>query len=158
MTRFPFKVLRPAPWVLALFAASGGLPLHADIYRWVDEHGRTVFSQSPPPSGHADKVKPPPPPPPDEVSAAEARQRSEIQRAFDSKEDQKQAAQDKTKKDAAAEQRAKNCATARQNLETLRNLGTRSVRMPNGQLHNLSEQEKTAKIKEAEEQIAQYCK
>jgi hypothetical protein len=151
------KFLRPAAWLCALFSASAWLPVQADMYRWVDEHGRTVYSQSPPPSGHAVKVKPAPPPPPEEVRAAEERGRSAIERAFKAQEDRTPGGQDKTKQDAAAEQRTKNCATARENLETLQNLGARPVRMPDGQSRHLSEQEKAAKIHEAQEQIAKYC-
>jgi hypothetical protein len=157
MVNLRSKFSRPAAWLCALFAAWAWLPLQADMYRWVDEHGGTVYSESPPPSGQAVELEPPPPPPPGEVRAAEAREKSAIERAFDAQEDRKRAAQDKAKQEAAAEQRTTSCAAARQNLETLQNLGARPVRMPNGQSHHLSEQEKAAKIHEAREQIAKYC-
>jgi hypothetical protein len=157
MVSLPSKFLRPTAWLCALVSAWAWLPLQADMYRWVDEHCRTVYSQSPPPSGNAVKLKPPQPPPPDEVKAAEEREHSIVNRAFKAQEDRTRAGRDEAKQDAAAEQRTKNCAAARQNLETLQNLGARPVRMPNGQSHYLSPQEKTAKIHEAEEQIARYC-
>ncbi len=52
-------------WGPALLClAVGAMPAAAQIYKWVDEKGRTHYSENPPPEGKAStKVAPPPPPP-----------------------------------------------------------------------------------------------
>ncbi|MEO8677113.1 MAG: DUF4124 domain-containing protein [Casimicrobiaceae bacterium] len=42
---------RLLPFALALLAGVPGLPAHADVYKWVDESGRTNVSNLPPPAG-----------------------------------------------------------------------------------------------------------
>jgi hypothetical protein len=148
---------RIAP-LFALLAVSAWLPVSADMYRWVDENGRTVYSQSPPPSGQAVKLKPAPSPPPEEVSAAQERLQRQIESASDAENNRKQGAEEQTKQADAAKRLADNCATARKNLETLENLGPRMVRMPDGEYRRLSEDEVAAEIGKTKAQIAEYCK
>ncbi|MGA7979397.1 MAG: DUF4124 domain-containing protein [Chromatiaceae bacterium] len=144
--------------LIVLFAASTCMPLHADMYRWVDENGRTVYSQSPPPDGQAVKLKAAPPPPPAEVSAAQKRLQRQIETSFDDREERKRAAEEQAKKDEAAKRLAENCAAARKNLETLQNLGPRMIRTSDGEYRRLSEEEVAAEIRKTEEQIAKHCK
>lgn len=132
-------------------------PSSARVYRWVDENGVTVYSQTPPPSGDWDGVKTQPAPTAADHEAARERLKTQIEESFDTEQDKKQAAEEQAKKAEKEAKRAESCKAARQNLETLQNLGTRMVRTPDGRYLRLSEEEVAAKIDEAQRQIEEYC-
>jgi hypothetical protein len=128
------------------------------MYRWVDEHGQTVYSQSPPPEGNAVRIKPRRGPSADEAKAAQERLQRQIESDFDARDERKRAVEERAKKNEAAKQRAEYCAAARKNLETLQDLGPRMVRMPDGEYKRLSENEVAAEIRKTEDEIAKHCK
>lgn len=125
----------------------------ARMYRWVDENGTTVYSQSPPPSGKATeiKVQTATPTPPDNAPATQA-------------ESETQAAPEKTASGPSKEQieesnriKKENCAAARKNLDIYTNLGNRLIRTPDGLYQRLTEEERQEKIKESQAQIDEFC-
>jgi hypothetical protein len=142
----------------ALITACACVSTPAAMYRWVDENGVTVYSQTPPPSGDAVKLRKRPPPPARDVEAA--RQRTEQQRegVFDQTEAEKQAATEQAMREDEAHQREKNCAAARDNLETYQNLGPRRIRTADGRYLRLSEDEVRMEIDKAQAQIEEFCR
>jgi hypothetical protein len=144
----------------------------AEIYRWVDEAGETVYSQLPPPAGNADKVRPAPGPSRDEREQARARTRAQVEQDFDRQEDSaKQAGGESAKAGPApatgsedpakaAEAQAKktaNCEVARKNLDTLQNHGKGRIKTPDGKVGFLSKDQLAAQIAEARAQIGTNC-
>ena len=92
----------------------------AGVYRWVDDQGNVVYSQTPPPDGRDAKLMAPPPPPAEDPEAAMERVRSQTE-ALDKASQERQKQLEERKKRAQLEaQRKANCEAARKNLETLR--------------------------------------
>ena len=144
--------------VAALIAACTCNPTGAATYRWVDENGVTVYSQSPPPSGDAVTLKKPPPASQKAADAARENLRLEREKAFDEEEDRKAAEAEKAKQAEEEAQGAANCAAARDNLEKFQNLGPRMIRTPDGRVLRLSEDEVQMQVTKALRQVETYCK
>lgn len=130
----------------------------AGMYRWVDENGVTVYSQLPPPSGAAVGIRVAPAPSPAEQAAAHERLKGVVEQSFDAAEASKQAAEEQSKKAQEQASRAGNCQAARQNLDTLQNLGARMVRMPDGRYLRLGEDEVAQRRHQAQAQIDELCR
>lgn len=123
----------------------------APIYKWVDASGVTHFSSQPPSPDvqqvrNAPAVKPPAPKPADPGAAAEAATQKDI----DERVRQEVA---KTEKE-----RADWCVQTRTSLTQLRNNPRIEVEVEGGQRRRLGEDERQAKIAEAEKGIAETCK
>lgn len=127
------------------------------MYRWVDENGVTVYSQTPPPSGDAVKLKKQHAPSTEAANAARERLRKQREQAFDADQARKEAEAEQAKQAADDAQRAKNCSGARANLEMFRNLGRRMIRTPDGKIQRLSEEEVKMQIDKARGQIEAHC-
>jgi isopropylmalate/homocitrate/citramalate synthase len=128
----------------------------AETYRWVNEEGVVTYSQSPPPDVKAETVEIKSNPP---SSAGSSKKRLEELRQglADRKEDRElKKAQKKEQQEIAAENK-KNCATARKNLEQLTALANRLYKTGDNYVR-LTEEERQQKMKEAREQIKEYCK
>jgi len=121
----------------------------AKVYRWVDENGKVVFSQTPPPEsiqGEEITVDAPPP-------------------ATAPKEEKSEAAAEKTAEKNPpgnpaldAELRKKYCETGKKNLELLENSGPEmGFVTEDNTLMKFSPEEKAVKIKEAKAVIKAYC-
>lgn len=138
----------------------------AATYRWVDESGVTVYSQSRPPDVEAQRLGPgtqsaqhasstatttPSAAPAAPTAEALVKQYEEQRKQ---REEEAKAAQDKSKADAA---KKRNCEAARQNLETLQNLGPRRLRHSDGTFERLSEEQTAERIDRAKAQIKTYC-
>ncbi|WP_428603431.1 DUF4124 domain-containing protein [Sedimenticola sp.] len=122
----------------------------ARMYRWVDENGTTVYSQSPPPSGKAAEIKvhvaPPAPPKSDATRTPNA---DEAKPEADSPSKEEIAASNKIK--------SENCTAARYNLNLYTNLGKKLVKTPDGLYKRLTEEERQQKIKDSQNQIKEFC-
>jgi len=142
-----------------LIALSGALPQAASgqPYRYVDENGITVYSQVPPPGAEAATVEIAPAPSDADIDAARERLRSQIEQQFDQSQEQSESAEAQAQQSAAAAQRAKACAAARQNRQTVQDLGARMLRMPDGSLRRVGDDERQAMLDEADQQIAELC-
>lgn len=129
----------------------------AEMYRWVDENGVTVYSQKPPPSGNARVIRPQAGPSAAEVAASRARENQAAERLADDAEDRMKA-EEASKKDAEEKARkAQNCAAARKNLETMSNLGSRMVANEQGEYSRPTMEQRQADIRAAEEEIKRSC-
>lgn len=150
--------MRPAHRTpLLILALTCATPLSAETYRWVDENGATVYSQSPPPAGRqAETIKPPPPP---AITPEEARRKLDEQRQFleDRREDREIGKEKTAAGKEETQRRSQNCQAARANLKQLE--GNTQVRMrdADGQYRRYTEEERQAKMAEARQQIEQYC-
>jgi len=129
----------------------------AAMYKWTDESGQTVYSQTPPSSGSAIKLKKPPEPSPAEIERARETQRQEFERSHHKAKERAQARSEEAKHRHNQEIRAKNCETARNNLSTIENLGRHRVLTPDGEPASLSEEEREAKMSEARAIIKNNC-
>jgi hypothetical protein len=129
----------------------------AAMYKWIDETGQTVYSQTPPPSGDATQIEKAPAP--DAAEAERRRQRlsEELERSYDQEMEEDQLRSEQEKTEGQRQARSKNCEAARKNLQTLESLGRRMVRTPEGNYLRLSEQERKAKIDKARADIEKFC-
>jgi hypothetical protein len=143
----------------ALLALLLGLPLTvpAQPYRYVDENGVTVYSQSPPPAAPAARVDIAPSPPAADTAAALQRLQQQIEQDFDARGDEARAAEAAATDADAAAKRAEGCAAARRNLQTLENLGARMLRMPDGSVRRPGDEERSEMMDEARTQITDLC-
>jgi len=129
----------------------------ARSYRWVDENGVTIYSQSPPPSGTARTViKPPPPagtPPEDTMKKLKARLD-----ALDETKKKTTETKDKEKKEAGrAEIKKKNCQSATAHLKNLEEHGRLKMKMDDGNYKILTDEERTADIEKTKQTIEKNC-
>jgi hypothetical protein len=146
--------------MLALLTVlSGASPQAASgqPFRYVDENGVTVYSQTPPPGASADAVELAPAPSAADTDAAIERLRGQIEQQFDQRQDQARAKAAEAEEAKAVAQRAEACATARQNRQTLQDLGARMLRMPDGSVTRIGDAERQAMLDEADRQIVELC-
>lgn len=121
------------------------------IYKWVDAQGITHFTAQPPQSGQAALVAPaqqPPSQPSVATTAAPAQDTDPTQADIDARVRKEVAAKEK--------ERADYCVNVRTTLAQLRN--NPRLRMDvNGEMRRVSEDERQAKIAEAEKAIGEHC-
>lgn len=129
----------------------------AEIYRWVDENGVTIYSEVPPPDGEADRVKIAPAP---STTPEEAQRplKAEMQTLEDYREDRQLASQKRQKEELDRQLHEENCRNAKDNLENLITASRRLVQMPDGSYVRLTEQERQQRMDEARKHIDEFCK
>ena len=123
----------------------------ARVYRWVDENGVTVYSQSPPATGQAEEVKV------HTSTAAPAPQSPENPDTDTGNDAAPEAGPSKEEIAESNRIKAENCQAARHNLDMYRNLGNKLVKTPDGLYKRLSEEERQAKIQESQRLMDEYC-
>lgn len=140
---------------LIVLLAIGG-PAAAGMYKWVDEQGNVQYSQQPPAGRQAESIKAPPPP---SSSADEETARLKQQmEGFDERQgDRAKAAAEQQQSADVEAQRKANCEMARTNLQTLTSRGQISIK-EGDEYRRLSEEERQAKIAEAQKQVDEFCK
>jgi hypothetical protein len=129
----------------------------ADSYRWTDDDGQTVYSQSPPADGRPYRKIGAPPPPPD---ADGARKQLDAMRQGQDERRQQQQQSEEEQRQAAEQQAAmeKNCDVARRNVSLLEGAPRRPVRMPDGSVKRLTTEERQALLDEARQYLQDYCR
>lgn len=146
-------------WAIALLVSWSLMisPVSAKTYRWTDDSGNTVYSQTPPPDGRSRETVKAPPPPAESPEAAQKK----LQEQIDQLKGQREARQESKQKSEQAKQEAaalaRDCETARNNLQTLRQGTRRLYRSHDGSVSRLSEEEKNTRIREAEAFIQEKC-
>lgn len=127
------------------------------MYRWVDEEGITHYTQSPPPKGEVTVIKQPPPP---AIPPAKAQQKlnEQQQRLEDLREDRELAKQKSQQEKEEQGIKDKNCKGARNNLTRLQENPRSRWKGEDGEYQRHTEEQRQAKIKEAKEQIQEFCK
>ncbi len=133
---------------------------HADIYKWVDEHGQTHFSQLPPPVDQPAKIIKKPPPPATDPEAAQQeldaliKQQEKADELEAEREKQQRLEAEKAKR---AEQRQQNCRTAQHNLQQYKNNPGRRFIDSEGNVTRLGEEKRQEMIKQSQQAIDQFC-
>lgn len=148
------------PCILAALIALSPLaaPAAAQYYKWVDEHGVTHYSQTPPPDHSFAKLRPAPPPPTD---PAQARQKIRaLQERLDAEQNARSQKTEEEK--AAAEAQARRdafCKQAREQLKLYTNHPGPRLLVSNsdGSRRRLTEQERQARLKKTQDAINQHC-
>jgi hypothetical protein len=129
--------------------------LSAETYRWVNDDGVVTFSQSPPPSAEAEKIK---------LhggksssgAGSQERLNNLRQRLEDNAEDRelKKQAEAEEKKQLALKER--NCKAAQSNLGKLQSLG-HGLYKTGGEYKRLSEEERQSLMQKEREHIKANC-
>lgn len=125
----------------------------AQMYKYTDKDGNTVYSQTPPESGDYQSLSTPQPAPPSSDGSDQGDSAaSDIQRGAE-----EQAKQEQIDKLAAknAEIRQKNCQAAQKNLQVYQVY--RRIKDKDGNVVRLTDEERQQKIKEAEDAIKEFC-
>lgn len=151
------RLLTSLVCVLALGTAASQA---AEVYKWVDESGRVVFSQTPPANRPADtlEVKPVmPPAPPAEATKPETPPAAlEKDAAKDEKKDEKA----ETPPEVAAfprEEAEKQCQEAQRNLELLKGDSLLMTKDDNGDYRPLTTEERNKRVEEEQKRAKQFC-
>jgi hypothetical protein len=157
----PPKVNTASAGVAMLVAGALALAAsHAEArtYRWVDESGTVVYSQVPPPPGvDVQTVRPPPPPAEPEAATQDLQER--LQRLEDAREDRELARVKAAEEERQAQQVAKGCAAAEQNLRVYRDSPpNRLIRDASGEYRRVTPDERAAKVREAEAYLDKHCR
>jgi hypothetical protein len=142
------------PIGLFFLVSAPSLPVSAAMYKWVDDHGTTHFTQTPPTGVKASVIAPISPPrnagQPDEHLQKRLTEFEQRQ-----KHDQ-QAKQDQETKNRQEKIKTENCDAARRNLDVLQSHGRIKLKEQTG-YRVLAEEERNAKIDEAKKYIAEFC-
>jgi len=129
------------------------MPLAAQkIYKWVDENGQVHYSSKKPPGQEAEKLNirtnEPKPAPEAEQQAAEAGEEEEVD--------------DETKAELAkldAQNLRRSCDQAKKNLTALQNSYRVAQQDPDtGEMVRLSDNQRGAALKQAKDNIKEFCK
>lgn len=140
---------------IAAVLLAGGV--EAAMYKWVDETGQTVYSQTPPPSGSATRIEQQSAPGPAEGERLREGLRKEVERSYDAAVEREQRAAERQKEEEQRRTRARNCEIARRNLEALQGLSRRQFNTPAGRYQTLTDDERQRRIREARDNIEKYC-
>lgn len=143
--------------MLACFTLLWSVAALGEVYRYVDENGVTVYSQTPPPSGEAASMTPDPGPSATETAAALERLRRQLETDFDRRYTREKRAEHAAEEAARAEQRAAACAAARTNLRTLTNLGAAYLELPDGTLVGPTREQRQRLIEQTRGQVRDLC-
>ena len=143
---------------LLIGALVGASSAETPMYRWIDESGGVVFSQTPPPPGIEAKLMSKPPPPAESPEVAKQRLEQQLQ-VFDEAQKKRQQAKEKAEQTAAlAERRAQGCAAAQYNLDLYTNSPpNRLIDDGSGTYRRFTEEERAAKIQQARDYLEKNC-
>lgn len=142
-------------WIVAGWLAVAGLA-QAAMYKWVDENGVTQYTQYPPPDRKVDVIAPPPPPAED-PEGAQKKLEATLQKQDEQRKAAATAEEEEAKAAAETEQRRARCQAARKNLEALTTGGRKRVIGPDGVATYPTEEDRQARIAEANKAIEESC-
>jgi len=138
-----------------LLLGLAGAVAAAEMYKWTDTDGNVHYSQSPPPQGQFQTLKP-------NASATTRPVQSDtaktaIQPAEEAPQavDPEQEKREQQRKQLEADIAEYNCAAAREQIEIYKNY--KRIQDTQGNISVLSDEERAAKIKAAEKTIKKYC-
>ncbi|MHB8472298.1 MAG: DUF4124 domain-containing protein [Gammaproteobacteria bacterium] len=140
--------------LLALASLSLVQPAFATAYKWVDKDGETHYSQSPPTAVKTEVIKAPAGPASTPATPKAATAPSAKSPASESAAKPTPDAKAKAEDSAV---RAENCASARKNLEVLKNAPRVTIKDQNGLYHRLNDDERKARSTEAQKRIDEFC-
>lgn len=157
----PFPVGIPRLLLALVFAVglTTGLSVTAQVYKSTDDSGNTVYSDTPPASGGAERVEVEPFPPSSDVERARE-DVDQVNRALDEAAEERRAAQaEQAAAKEAAERQAVACEAARSRLQQLESgpPNRRLVVEPDGSSRRVSWEEMQTLIEQARRQVRQDC-
>lgn len=132
----------------------------AEMYRWTDDQGNTIYSQSPPPDARpVTKVAPPPKPSTDEASAARERLDRQIEQLNAENEKKLEAKKEQEKQQQEAAKNRERCELAKKNLEIMKSRPPNTLYSIGGEEYKrFTPEEYEAQIKSYEETVKKYCR
>lgn len=143
---------RPIMNLLILLPLIGSSVASATMYRWVNEEGVTVYSQTPPPAEiETQEIAPPPPPP----TAPEPADAGSEPATFEPATAPAGTAAEQRKE--AEERTRRNCENSKKNLAILQSRDTRTVTLPDGTSQTLNADAREEMIRKAEAQVQEFC-
>lgn len=121
--------------------------VHAGTYKWVDEDGSIVYSQTPPPDRDYERISGP----------SGANYSAPMQSTPHPESEPDSNSGEDVERIMAESQaiREKNCQAGKQNLKTYQ--AFRRIRDADGNVTRLTDEERAAKIEEAKQLIADFC-
>ena len=132
-------------------------PVMAKLYKWVDENGVTQYTQTPPPKADFSQVKPPPKPAVDPQKA-----QSDLEKRLEAfqerRDDTAKSKAESNKKAAEQTEKVAKCEKARKNLTYLQSHARIRATDKDDKVTLLPEEQRQARIKQANEAIKSYCK
>ncbi len=136
-------------------------PSHAEMYKWVDAAGRTVYSQNPP--TRRDFTRLDAIPEKNRVSGETVTEQREnlkqrLQDMYDRREDRELAAKKLAEQRAETRRQEANCSAATRNLKGLESLGRKRIKGSDGNYYRPTEEERQQMITTARKRIKTYCK
>jgi len=135
---------------LLLLAASSTM---AAMYKWVDDEGNIHYSQTPPMERQSEQIeKPRMPAPPPKADAAPADTTTAEPTAGTESEGPSEE-EIRAEKERVAEE----CRRARQWISEIENKPRLRVRDDSGNLRYLTEEERQARLKQAQDYLRKYC-
>lgn len=130
------------------------------VYKWVDEQGRVHYGEKPPARVQAQEVQikaaPPEESPIEDAEAARSDNAQRLLRAFDEERAQKKEQQQKSREEQATRERQ--CALARDRLRRYQSAGSLYDLDKQGNRRILSDSERAASERRAQEDVARWCK
>ena len=138
---------------LVLMLASTGI--QGDLYKWVDEQGNVTYSQQKPPDQKAETIelKGIQSPDPDAGQKLDSLR----DRADTARKDREVAASESAATKDRDERLKKNCEIARQNVRILKTSARVQDKKEDGSTVYLDADGVAAKLKQAEQQVQDYC-
>lgn len=133
-----------------------GAAAQAEIYQYKDEHGKTVFSERPPPNGAEAKVVKP------KTGRATAGAADKLQQDRERILPPAKTEQTATKKKAELtpeqeEQKARACAQAQQALDLLRANNRPRYETEDGQIAHMTPEMQAQREADAADKVSKYC-
>ena len=128
----------------------------AEMYKWVDEDGQVQYTQSPPPPGvEGETIKPPPPPASPEEAQKQMQAREELLDGL--QEDRQNKVETDAQAAAGAAWTEENCRRARASVSAYQ-VPNALIAQPDGSRTRITEEQRLAGLKEAQERVKEYCK
>lgn len=128
----------------------------AEMYRYLDERGQVVYSQTAPPTGQATLIKPPPPPPTQPAKPAEDAAKAEGQENPPAEEAPK-SAEDEARDKESQRIKEQNCKQAREALKQYTDPKYGFVKTPDGRFEELTPARRAQGKKDAEKRVKEFC-
>ncbi len=130
----------------------------AGVYRWTDDQGNVVYSQTPPPDGRPVERMAPPPLPAEPPHAARKRLERIHKRLEESAKARQRRKREAAKTDADAARRQQNCRAARENLERLTNRPSNTLyRVGENDYRRLTPEERRQRIEKMRKIVKENC-
>ena len=132
------------------------MAVQADAYKWIDDDGDVIYSQTPPVDKPYEKMGTPPPPSMNpEAAKKQVESLIEAQKATDKAREEEQ--QKQQQEQLAAEALAEICRVAKYNLQQYQNNPGRRMMDAQGNVTRPTEEERQQKISTLQQQVNQFC-